>query len=237
MEKTKVICLIGASGSGKTTITKELEKTGYNIIQSYTTRPSREDGEWGHTFIEDCFVSYDNNGNLHYISEGLAANSKTYWGKDMIAYFNSYNSGHHYFATDEQVLRGYTNIYIVDSKGAEQVHDFYKGTDVEVITVYLQVDREVRQDRLQRRTANNIVIKHGGIDNGDGTVQIDHLHSDIKTIEKISEELTNFILDGDSEIKDRLSKDDKLFQTVKCDYVVDGNQEIDMVVDLVRDVI
>lgn len=211
MEKTKVICLIGASGSGKTTIAKELEKTGYNIIQSYTSRPQREDGEWGHTFIEDCFVSYDSNGNLHYISEGLAANSKTYWSKDMIAYFNSYNSGYHYFATDEQVLRGYTNIYIVDSKGAEMVHDFYKGTDIEVITVYLQVDREVRRKRMLNRSIPTLSQFRSG-----------------KTY--IHQELLK-------EVSERLSKDDKLFKTVKCDYVVDGNQEIDMVVDLVRDVI
>lgn len=196
MSDTKVICLIGASGSGKTTIAKELEKTGCNVIQSYTTRPTREDGEWGHTFIEDYVVSYDSNGNLHYISEVLTANSKTYWAKDMIAYFNSYNSRHHYFATDEQVIRGKTNIYIVDSKGAEMVHDFYKGVDVEVITVYLQVDREVRRERMINRSSG--VYTH--------------------------QELLK-------EISERLDKDDDLFQTVKCDYVVDGNQDIDMVVN------
>lgn len=200
MDKTKVINIVGASGSGKTTVAKELEKMGCNIIQSYTTRPQREDGEWGHTFIEDCFVSYTPNNSIHYISEGLAANSKTYWAKDMIAYFNSYNSGHHYFATDEQVIRNMTNIYIVDSKGAEMVHNFYKGSNIEVITVYLQVDREVRNLRMINRCFDKLINEF-------------------------------------EEVSERLSKDDKLFQIVKCDYVVNGNQDIDVVVDLVRDVI
>ena len=48
----KIVCLMGASGSGKTTIAKELEKEEYNVIQSYTTRPPRESGEWGHAFVD-----------------------------------------------------------------------------------------------------------------------------------------------------------------------------------------
>ena len=37
-----MIILIGESGSGKTTILKELEKIGYNRIKDYTTREKRE---------------------------------------------------------------------------------------------------------------------------------------------------------------------------------------------------
>jgi guanylate kinase len=78
----KIICLVGPSGSGKTTVARGLEKEGYNIIQSYTTRKPRFEGEWGHTFIEE-----------YKLLPGIGL------PKDMIAYFNSYNSGHHYFAT------------------------------------------------------------------------------------------------------------------------------------------
>ena len=113
MDKTKVICLIGASGSGKTTLAVKLDEISskYNVIQSYTTRPPREDGEWGHTFIGNPLeLGYHN--PLTLIEYKKDGSTKEY--KDVIAYFNSYNSGHHYFATDEQVLRGKDNIYIVD---------------------------------------------------------------------------------------------------------------------------
>ena len=46
-----IFCLVGPSGSGKTTVAKALEKHGYNVIQSYTTRPRRSENEWGHTFV------------------------------------------------------------------------------------------------------------------------------------------------------------------------------------------
>ena len=47
-----IFLIVGCSGSGKTTITEQLEmKYGLKSIQSYTTRPPRYDGEIGHTFI------------------------------------------------------------------------------------------------------------------------------------------------------------------------------------------
>ena len=78
---------------------------------------------------------------------------------DMIAYFNSYNSGHHYFATDEQAIRGKTNIYVVDPKGAEQVHDFYKNTNIEVITIGIYDDRDKLVDNVIERSG----VLSGGI--------------------------------------------------------------------------
>lgn len=213
MNKTKVICLIGASGSGKTTVALKLDEISseYNIIQSYTTRPPREDGEFGHTFIEDPFISYDKNNEINYIQEGVNPSGKSYWRKQMIAYFNSYKSGTHYFATDEQVIIGCTNIYIVDSKGAEMVHEFFKDSDVEVITVYLQVDEQERRYRMINRAIPTVSQFRSGKTYSHQTLL--------------------------KEVSSRLESDKLLFQTVKCDYVVDGNQDIDMVVNLIREVI
>lgn len=145
---TKVICLVGASGSGKTTIAKELEKTGYNIIQSYTTRKPRYKDEWGHIFIEE-WTPVPGIGNPGAFEILDINQSKVYYKSDMIGYKELY--GDIYFATDKQVIRGKSNIYIVDPDGAEQVHDFYKDSDIEVITVYLQVDLTERHCRIMDR--------------------------------------------------------------------------------------
>ena len=55
--KDKIICIVGRSGSGKTTAAEYLEELyGLKSIQSYTTRPKRKPNETGHTFVtEDEF--------------------------------------------------------------------------------------------------------------------------------------------------------------------------------------
>ncbi len=84
-----VYCLVGPSGSGKTTVAYAL-KDQYNVIQSYTTRPRRQNETWGHIFVD------------HYPG-----------GNNVIAH-NNYN-GYHYWATKEQVV-GKT-IYVIDPPG------------------------------------------------------------------------------------------------------------------------
>lgn len=126
----RLVLLLGASGSGKTSIARELETKGYNIIQSYTSRKPREDNEWGHTFvsIEDWIHNY----------------SLT---KDIIAMKELY--GEAYWATKEQYKGKGTSVYIVDPDGAKQVIESV--TDIPIITIYLNVDRENRYDRLFNR--------------------------------------------------------------------------------------
>ena len=54
-----VVILVGRSGSGKSTVSKELEKIGYERIVTYTTRPPREgeiDGVDYHFISRDKFV-------------------------------------------------------------------------------------------------------------------------------------------------------------------------------------
>jgi guanylate kinase len=93
----RIIALVGESGSGKTTIAKELEKRGYNVIKSYTTRPEREPGEWGHIFGDMDWYFNDTNG-------------------DRVIADTFYNN-EYYWATKEQYQGKGTSIYIIDPLG------------------------------------------------------------------------------------------------------------------------
>lgn len=117
----RIINIIGASGSGKTTIAKQLDG---NIIQSYTTRPERYENEWGHIFVDS--VDEEN----------------------IVAYAELH--GYEYYATEDQFIEG-DNIYIVNPDGAEQVHEYFQDSDVEVITIYIVVDESVREERMITR--------------------------------------------------------------------------------------
>lgn len=196
---TKVINIVSPSGGGKTTIAKRLSKKyGYNVIQSYTTRPKRYEGEYGHTFVEGWL----DEGNLGVFTVSGNITGLIPWS-NMIAYFNSYSSGNHYFATDEQVLRGEVNLYIVDPEGAKQVHEYYKDSDVKVLTIFIQADESVRAERLVRRVNNGYC----------------------------------FTPKDNPEVWSRIRPDRKIFESIKCDYTINGNKTLDKVTELVYDVI
>lgn len=200
MEKTNLICLVGASASGKTTIARKLEEDkGIPVIRSYTSREPRHEDEWGHKFVS-CELSND---NTHLITE-----DRLFYRDDIIAYFNSYKSDNHYWATDEQVLKGQSNIYIVDPSGAEQAHKFYEGSNVRVTTVYLNVDEQVRAKRLMARLNDSTFTQH------------------------FSEEPTEC-----PEVWARIRPDREIFKKITCDYVINGNKKLDKVIELLYDVI
>lgn len=125
----RLILLVGASGSGKTAIAKEMEKVGYNVIQSYTTRSRRRCEEWGHEFVNEDELM------------------KTPI-KDIIAFQEVYD-GVFYWATREQYEGLGDSIYIVCPDGAEDVRRTLKyNKDVKIITIYLQTDEYHRWERM-----------------------------------------------------------------------------------------
>jgi guanylate kinase len=117
----KIYCLVGRSGSGKTTIAKTLEKD-YNVIHSYTTRPPREPGEWGHIFVD------------RYPPEHVPGT---------IAY--NYFDGYEYWAINEQV-KG-TTIYIIDPPGDAMLRN---QVDCPVTTICLTAGNEQLYERLAK---------------------------------------------------------------------------------------
>lgn len=123
----KVYCLMAYSGAGKTEVAKELEKKGYNVLQSYTTRKPRTPNEWGHLFCS----------NEEY---------EQYRIDDQIAAY-TYFDDHHYFSTKEQLYN--TDIYVIDPDGIEYLKQNIP--DIEFITIYLKVDKHTRMRRMQQR--------------------------------------------------------------------------------------
>lgn len=123
----KVFVLMAYSGAGKTEVAKTLESKGYNVLQSYTTRPPRHDNEYGHMF---CTVEE---------YEGFRANG------EVAAY--SLIEGNHYFSTKEQLYG--TDVYVCDPDGIKDLKETI--TDIEFVTIYLKVDKKTRYERMHTR--------------------------------------------------------------------------------------
>lgn len=115
-------CIVGASGSGKTTIANELEKRGLTQIQSYTTRPKRVYNEMGHIFISPKEFNKLNN----------------------ICAYDRYN-GYDYCATAEQIENN--DIYVVNPAGVKQLHRNYRG-DKTIYTIYIDCNILDRFNRM-----------------------------------------------------------------------------------------
>lgn len=135
IKRDHLILLVGASGSGKTAVAKEMEKRGYNVIQSYTTREPRHENEWGHTFVSQM--------DQHCLSN-LKRN------EELIAY--TFYNGHHYWATKNQISG--PTFYIIDPAGIESLvkNNWYPRHKTTII--YLNASRDTRYSRMayqQRR--------------------------------------------------------------------------------------
>ena len=125
-----IFLIVGCSGSGKTTITEQLEqKYGLKSIQSYTTRKPRYNGETGHTFVSD--EEFDEL-------------------TDMVAYTEF--AGNRYCATAEQVENN--DLYIIDPKGVDFFMKTYKGSKTPKI-IFINSDLTTRYERMKSRAEEN----------------------------------------------------------------------------------
>jgi len=120
-----IICLVGGSGTGKTTLAYTLQQEhGVNVIESYTTRPPRHRDEMGHTFVNQ------------FSDEG-----------EIIAH-NIYN-GHHYWATADQYRGKGVSIYVIDPPGAKMLKETV--SDANIITIGLWCSYKTRELRMLAR--------------------------------------------------------------------------------------
>ena len=129
MGKDLLICLIGTSGSGKSTIASRLErKFGFTSVKSYTTRAIRTEDEGDintHTFITSDRVKD--------------------FADDMVAY-NKYN-GAEYFVTREQLKTA--DLYVVDKAGLIQLYRNYH--DKDILSIYIDCDSSIVAQRMEQR--------------------------------------------------------------------------------------
>ena len=126
-----LMCILGCSGSGKTTICNELEKRyGLKQIPSYTTRKPRFEGEKGHTFIsEDEFkhLSYE---------------------QPFVAYAET--TGAKYGVTTAMLENEQYSLYVIDYSGLKYLKEHYKGNR-KIISVFVDCPLMQRTDRLENR--------------------------------------------------------------------------------------
>lgn len=124
----KIICLMGRSGSGKSSVEKVLEKLGYNRLVSYTTRKPREGEKHGREYY---FVTEDE-------FKGLIE-------KEIIMEWATYNDNYygspHPIGADRHVV-------VMEPEGYRTIKSRY-GT--QVVGVYIDVPTEIAAERAYRR--------------------------------------------------------------------------------------
>lgn len=124
-KKGSLILFLGESGSGKTTVQRELEKRGVKKVVTYTTRPMREgetDGVDYHFITEERFREMVDNGEF--------------------AEHASYRGWH--YGTAVADCSDPNRIIAVTPAGFRELKKVFKERDIPFVSVYLNVDRRTR---------------------------------------------------------------------------------------------
>lgn len=128
MKNKILVCLMGESGCGKTTVSRILEqKYGIVPVVSYTTRKQRFVGEPGHKFVSE--EEFDK------IPES-----------DMAAYTEF--DGHRYCTTFSDLDQA--DLYVIDPNGIRTLIQKMNGRR-RIHVVYLYVPEEIRRQRMRMR--------------------------------------------------------------------------------------
>lgn len=174
----KLVCLMGASGTGKTTVAKELAKQGYNVIQSYTTRPPRGDDEWGHIFTDESMYK-------QHKQQGIIMAETLF-------------DGHYYWATKEQYRGHDISIYVIDPYGASQLQ--YTVFDARIITIALYASASVRMERMLKRAnaitqddINKVYQRYAHDAEKFNCIKCDYVINADRTVEEVVQDINNII--------------------------------------------
>ena len=122
IENSKIIAIVGPSGSGKDTAARMLaDMTGYELLVSYTTRPMREGEQNGreHIFVSSCETPQD----------------------QMLAY--TQYGGYEYWTELSQIHD--TAIYVIDESGLLELHNRFP--DINIFSIHITASKLVRLKR------------------------------------------------------------------------------------------
>lgn len=125
------VILLGRQGSGKTSIAHDLEKHGYRIVQSVTTRPPRpsQDEHQDYQFVNDDIFNSMND-HLYAIREYNTTKGVWRYGIDL----NDINANE-------------DNVTILDPEGFMEIRDKVQDR----FAVYLDVPASIRINRVLTR--------------------------------------------------------------------------------------
>lgn len=133
--KPTIIAIVGASGSGKTYLSKLLqEQLGVYLIVSHTTRPMRE-------------------GEIEGIDHYYIANAHRFGRSQMLSYTKF--ADYEYFALEEQVPPQGFCAYVVDERGLQFLKD-NKSHKFDIVSIRVEADndtllkRGIAQERIKR---------------------------------------------------------------------------------------
>ena len=124
LEKPLVICIVGESGAGKTMAAEYFEyEYGVNLIQSYTDRAKRFNGEGGHTFVKPTRMDA-------ILSDRDNILAETEW------------NGYRYCCLRTDIV--HSNIYVIDECGLQMLKNEWEDElDIYSIRIHRQKDKRI----------------------------------------------------------------------------------------------
>jgi guanylate kinase len=133
-----MICILGCSASGKSTIEEELTKYGYSKIISYTTRPIRE-GE-------------ENHKNYHFITKEkfIELKEDNFFGES-----TQYNSWFYGIAKEDMRSDA---VAVIESFGFRQIQKLAEGEGFKITSFFIDAPERVRLKRMVDRGDNLMEI-------------------------------------------------------------------------------
>lgn len=143
--KTAILCIIGASGSGKTTIEEALcrYRPGfYHRIVSHTTRPMRDGEEQGK---EHIFVSADEKPP-----------------KERMLAYTKYGE-YEYWAEEEDIRFGCINTYVIDVDGYHYLREHF-GDRYTIRVLYIRRRNNDVDDKRKARDYGRLTLNAEEVD-------------------------------------------------------------------------